>query len=149
VRAEARAEAAAGVERQLVVAQPLVARTAAERPAEVVAAAERAEQPALAGLLAAAVPKPLAARPRAAGFLAAAGPKPLAAWQPAGEVAATAEQPLLVAPRPAGPQQAAAGAEGAEEPQAAGGLPGAWLQRPEAAWAASQPGSRTPRGRRS
>ena len=63
-REVARAAAAGGVEQPLVAEQPLVVQTGAEMPAAVAVAAERAEQPAPAGLLAVAVPKPLGARKR-------------------------------------------------------------------------------------
>jgi hypothetical protein len=149
VQAVARAEAEAGVERPPVVAQRPEARTAAERPAEVVVAAARAKQPGPAVHLAVAELKPRAAQPTVAGFLAVAGPKPLAVLRPAVGVAATVEQPPQEARQPAGPQQVAAGAEGAEEPQVAVGPPEAWPQPWAAVWAANRPGSRTPRDRKS
>jgi hypothetical protein len=149
VRAVAPAEAVAGGARPLVAELLPVAPTAAETPAEAVAAAVRAGQPAEAVVLAGAGPKPLAARPMAAVFLAGAGPKPLAAWPQEAAVVATAEPLRLVVPRPAGPQQAVVVAAAAAVPQGAAALPVVWLPQPEAEWAASRWEPRTPRGRRS
>jgi hypothetical protein len=145
----ARAAAEAGVERPLAVAQPLGARTAAERPAEVVVAVARAKQPGPAVHLAVAELKPQAAQPTAAAFLAAAGPMPQAAWRPAVGVVATAEQPPLGARQPAGPRPAAVVVAEEAGLRVAVGPPEAWLQPWAVAWAASRPGSRTPKDRRS